>query len=289
MRAPVQINFTAPNLIPEGIAYDPFSNRFYVSSITRGTIGTVTFDGTYTPFITDEILTSTTGLKVDKAHKVLWVSNSANGVGVYDLATGSRVLYTDLSALMPGAPIFINDIALDAQGNAYATNSFSPVIYKIGRNGTASIFFQNSAFATAPGAFGFNGIQYDERGFLLVAFPGQVLKITVRDPSAYSVVQLHSLVNPDGLLLSKDGRQLVLVNNTLGTTNDKVLSFVSGDQWNSGSLSTSFSTGPVSPTTATSDGRNVYVLYSHLEKLLSGQEQNIFTIQEVPLSNPGPF
>jgi hypothetical protein len=30
---PVQINFTEPNLFPEGLAYDPHRNWFYVSSV----------------------------------------------------------------------------------------------------------------------------------------------------------------------------------------------------------------------------------------------------------------
>lgn len=292
-KAPVQINFTEPDLFPEGVAYDPFKNWFYVSSATRGDIGIVTFDGTYKPFITDEILTGTNGLKVDKARKRLIVCNGpfngTNGLGAYDLNTGSRIFFADLSALLPGEPIFINDVALDPQGNAYVTNSFSPVIYKVTREGNASIFFQNGALALQPGEFGFNGIQYDERGFLLVAFSNQIIKIPMSNQASYSIVQLDAPIFPDGLLLSKDGKQLVVVHNTGGTPDDKVVSFISNDAWKSGSLSTSFSTGPVFPTTATSDGKRVYVLYSHLDKLINGESQNTFTIQEVPLKRPTQF
>lgn len=180
-------------------------------------------------------------------------------------------------------------MALDPQGNAYVTNSASPVIYKVDRQGNASIFFQNNAFALPPGEFGFNGIQYDERGFFLVAFSNQIVKIPVRNPAGYSIVQLDAAVFPDGLLLSKNCKQLVVVSNTGGTPDDKVLSFISNDQWKSASLSTSFNTGAVFPTTATSDGKSVYVLYSHLDKLLSGQNQNTFTIQEVRLKEKSPF
>ncbi len=88
-KAPVQINFTEHNLFPEGLAYDPFHNWFYVSSAAHGTVGIVTFDGTYRPFITDQTLTGTAGLKVDKAHKRLLVCNVENGLGAYDLNTGA--------------------------------------------------------------------------------------------------------------------------------------------------------------------------------------------------------
>lgn len=283
---PAQINFTAPGLFPEGIAYDPFQNWFYVSSITEGTIGIVLPDGTYKSFITDPALTMTTGLKVDKAHKVLWVSNAPNGVGTYQLGTGDRIFYTDLSTLVPGAPIFINDLALDPQGNAYVTNSFSPVVYKVDREGNAEVFFQNEAFATVPGEFGFNGIVYDERGYLLVAMSSrnQILRIPVRNPDDYSIIQLDSPIStPDGLLLSKDGKQLVIV------SGDRVLSFLSNDQWQTGQLSTSFVVGPEFPTTLASDGKRVYVLFAHLDKFFGGQSQTIFTVQEVPLNTKDSF
>lgn len=287
-KEPVQINFTQTNLFPEGVVYDPFRNWFYVSSITRGDVGIVTFNGTYTPFITDETLVGTTGLELDHARKRLLVSNSSNGIGAYELGSGDRIFYTNLAALLPGSPIFINDIAVDPQGNAYVTNSFSPVIYKVERDGDASIFFQNSAFALAPGQFGFNGIEYDERGFLLASFSArnQVVKIPVREPSDYSIVQLDAaLAGPDGLLLSQDGKQLVVVNNGGGP--GKVLSFISNDAWQTGTLSTTYVTGTVFPTTATSDGKRVFVLYAYLHLLQSGRDN--FTIQEVQLERPTSF
>src|SRR5688500_4183554 len=85
-----QINFTQQNLFPEGVVYDPFNNRFYVSSITTGDIGIVSPDGNYTALITDPALTATTGLEIDKAHKRLYVSNSAGAVGIYDINTDER-------------------------------------------------------------------------------------------------------------------------------------------------------------------------------------------------------
>ncbi|MBD0279168.1 MAG: hypothetical protein ICV81_14585, partial [Flavisolibacter sp.] len=129
-------------------------------------------------------------------------------------------------------------------------------------------------------------IQYDERGFLLVAHTSlnEIIKIPLRKPTDYSVVQLDALLSfPDGLLLSKDGKQLVVVNE------DRVLSFISNDQWKSGSVSTSFYVGPVFATSLTSDGKRVWVLYSHLDKLLNGENQDTFTIQEMPLSKPSSF
>jgi sugar lactone lactonase YvrE len=287
---PAQITFTQANLFPEGVVYDPLYDRFYVSSTRRGHIGRVTAAGNYQPFVTDERLTQTTGLEIDKIRQRLLVSNAPNGLGAYRLHTGAPIFYADLAALLPGAPIFINDVALDPDGTAYVTNSRSPVIYKVDREGRASIFFQDAAFATPPGGFGFNGIEYDLRGFLLVSFisRNQVVKIPVDQPADYSIVQLDAALNrPDGMLLSKDGRQLAVANNAGGSAEGKVLTFLSDDAWQSGRLSTSFPTGAVFPTTLTGTGRQVYVLHAYLNRSAVGQDT--FTIQEVPLQKSSPF
>lgn len=286
---PAQINFTAPNIFPEGIAYDPGHYRFFVSSASMGDIGIVTPDGLYKTFIRDNNLTGTNGLKVDKDRQRLWVCNRDNGIGAYNLTNGERIFFTDFSLLLPDVPIFINDVVIDPRGNAYVTNTVSPVIYKVTPGGNASVFFNNDHFATGPNDFGFNGIQYDKKGFLLVAFSNEVVKIPVTNPNGYSIVKLDGVFYPDGLLLSKDGKQLVVVNDTGGTPDDNVLSFISNDDWQSGTLSTSFSTGAVLPTDVTSDGNRVFVVYSHLDKLLSGENQDTFAIQEIPLKKSASF
>ncbi|MES2773147.1 MAG: SMP-30/gluconolactonase/LRE family protein [Bacteroidota bacterium] len=277
------IVFTQQNLFPEGVVYDKFNNRFYVSSTTRGDIGIVTSDGVYTPFITDSALIGTTGLEIDEARKLLYVSNSSNGsVCIYDINTGERVNFIDLKPLSPGANFFINDIAIDPQGNAYVTNSRAPVIYKISGSGIASIFYQDAAFATT--GFGFNGIEYgnQDSGYLLVAYSvnNQVIKFPITNPAAYNAVSLNAtLAGPDGLMLSKNGRDLIVVNNA-GGGNGKVITFTSNNKWATGTAVNTFETGPVFPTTATSTGKIVFVLYAYLNKRAVGQ--SVFTIKQVP-------
>ncbi|MES2649818.1 MAG: SMP-30/gluconolactonase/LRE family protein [Bacteroidota bacterium] len=276
------IQFTETNLFPEGVVYDPFSKRFYVSSVTRGDIGIVSAEGDYTPFITDALLTSTTGLEIDKARKRLYVANAPNGVGAYNIDSGERIFYTDLSGLIPGAPLFINDIALDPQGNLYVTNSFYPVIYKISPDGEASVFFNEPALALPAGQFGFNGIEYSNNGYLLVAYSSanSILKIPVRKPEDYTTVNLNATLNgPDGLLLSNNGKSLTIVNNASGGEG-MVMTFTSKNQFESASLTSTFNTGSVFPTTATSDGKKIFVLYAFLQRLGTGQ--SVFTIQQVP-------
>lgn len=306
---PEVLQFTEPALYPEGIAHDRFNQQFLVSSITTGDIGAVSYAGEYTPYIQDNRFISTLGLQVDEARKRLLVAGADAGaspqsspatagqqalLGIYDLRSGANLHFVDLGALRPGMPHFANDIALDNQGNAYVTDSFSPIIYKVDVNGNASVFFENQAFATETGEFGFNGIVYHAHGYLLVAHSADnaVYKIPVRDPEAYEKVTLNALLmGPDGLLLSRNGKQLIVVNNAGGETSGQVLSFTSNDKWGTGMLEESFNTGVTFPTTATTYGKDVYVLYAHLHILLGGIEppQSDYAIRKVPFSGNWQF
>ena len=62
-----------------------------------------------------------------------------------------------------------------------------------------------------------------------------------------------------------------------------VMSFMSDDQWETATLTDSYSTGSVFPTTATSERKNVYVLYAFLNRRNAGH--SAFRIQELPLKN----
>lgn len=132
-KAPAQpINFTAPMAYPEGMVYNPFTNEFLVSSIAQGTIGSVTHQGVYTPFIVDPALASTAGMEIDKARKRLLVTNSrADGslaqLAIYDLTTKTRLHLVDLGSVGGVGGHLANDVAIDKDGNAYITDSFSGI------------------------------------------------------------------------------------------------------------------------------------------------------------------
>lgn len=277
------IVFNQQNLFPEGVVYDKFNNRFYVSSTNGGNIGIVSAYGQYTPFITGLATDATTGLEIDEARKLLYVAYARGGaVGVFNIADGSLVRTVDLSQLLKGKPAFINDITIDEKGNAFVTNSFAPEIYRITPKGQVSLFYSENEYATA--GFGFNGIEYANQGFLLVAFTSgnAIVKIPVNDPSHNSRVQLDApLANPDGLLLNTNGKELVVVNNA-GGQDGKVLVFASKDKWKTGYVTSTTFTGPVFPTTATTDKKNVWVLYAYLNRRNAGQ--NSYTIKNIPLA-----
>lgn len=282
---PSQVTFTQAGLYPEGTQYDDDNDRFLVSSQTAGRIGQVKDDGTYSQFADDAQLVSTIGLRLDQAggRNRLFAAVSDPGyntarttadtrrklaaVAIFNANTGAKTNYVDLGGLRPNAAAhFANDIAVDGAGNAYVTDSFAPIIYKIDAQGVASVFLENAALAAPSGAFGLNGIVYHPDGYLLVAKSdeGAIFKVPLATPSSFTKVTATglTLTGDDGLQLT-DNNTLLVVCNAQG----QVYRLSSTDGFASVSRTGSFATGAVYPTTlARRDGQS-YVLYSYLNAL----------------------
>jgi sugar lactone lactonase YvrE len=295
---PEAVAFTQAGLYPEGVQYDAADSRFFVGSQTRGAIGQVKDDGTYTQFADDPTLVSTIGMRLDEGRNRLLVAvsdpgyNPARtstatqrrlaGLASFNRASGQRLAYTDLGALRPGQNHFANDIAVDAQGNAYVTDSFSPIIYKVDAQGVATVFLENAQLAAPAGAFGLNGIVFHPDGYLLVAKSneGALFKVPLASPTAFTRVTLpQALTGADGLLL-QDNNTLQVVTNAQA----KVYRLASTDNWTSATISGTFSTPPQYPTTlARRAGADSYVLYANLNALQASQNPpvSVFTIARV--------
>ncbi|WP_185816969.1 SMP-30/gluconolactonase/LRE family protein [Hymenobacter metallilatus] len=274
--SPDKITVPQAALSPEGIQYDEANRRFFVSSRTQGRIGTVKDDSTYTQFADDARLVSTIGLNLDANRQRLLVAVSDNGantsrssaatrqklaaLAIYNTNNGTLSNFVDLGGLRPTQNHFANDIAVDSQGNAYITDSLSPIIYKVDTQGNASVFLENAQLAASSG-FGLNGIVFHPDGYLLVARSndGTLFKVPLSTPANFSrVTTTQSLVGADGLLLV-DNQTLLLVAGSQST----VFRLASTDAWVTANRTGSFATGAVSPTTITRRTMDAYVLYPY--------------------------
>jgi len=140
--APAAFKLDDRTLIPEGIAHDPHSGRFYVGSIAHRKILQVEPDGTVSELVglnakLDEIL----GLALDSPRRVLYaVSTSAlttkgektrrNAVVSFDVDTRRMLMRYDV----PGAQQ-LNDVAVAPGGRVFASDSGSGAIYEIAVKG----------------------------------------------------------------------------------------------------------------------------------------------------------
>ena len=274
---PAKITVPQRALSPEGIQYDEANQRFIVSSRTQGRIGTVRDDSTYTQLADDARLVSTIGLNLDVPRQRLLAAVSDVGVNttrstaatlrklaalaIFNPSSGALLNYVDLGALRPTLPHFANDIAVDAQGNAYVTDSFSPIIYKVDAQGVATVFLENAQLSGGTG-FGLNGIVFHPDGYLLVAKTndGTLFKVPLANPASFTTVaNTQSLVGADGLLLL-DNTTLLVVTGSQNT----VFRMTSSDAWATTRPTGSFATGAVSATTITRrNSTEAYVLYPY--------------------------
>ena len=212
MMLPDVIEIEQPGIIPEGIEWDEAGERFLVGSLTQGTIFQFDDMGAISPFIEDEDLVSSIGIHIDKTSGRLLVTNTdsniafnpdeANpfaGLAAYDLETGERLFLVDMTDLYDSPGYFANDVVTDADGNAYVTNSFAPVIYKVTPEGEASVFVENEAFAVE--GFGLNGIEFHPDGYLLAAVgaSGSIYKIPLDDPDSVTLVETETPYSIDGM------------------------------------------------------------------------------------------
>jgi sugar lactone lactonase YvrE len=274
---PAKITVPQRGLSPEGIQYDTANQRFIVSSRTQGRIGTVRDDSTYTQLADDTRLVSTIGLNLDATRQRLLAAVSDAGanttrtsattlrklaaLAIFNPSSGALLRYVDLGALRPTQAHFANDIAVDAVGNIYITDSLSPIIYKVDTNGTPTVFLGNAQLSGGTG-FGLNGIVYHPDGYLLVAKSndGTLFKVPLANPTGFTpVASTQSLVGADGLLLLNSTTLLVVAG-----SQSTVFRMATSDGWATTRPSGSFATGAVSPTTITSrNGNEAFVLYPY--------------------------
>jgi hypothetical protein len=298
---PDAVAFTRPNLYPEGLQYDASGSRFLVSSQTTGAVGQVMDDGTYSVFADNAALVSSIGLNLDLGQNrnrlLVAVSDPGYNPTRTTAATKGKLArlaifgranplaaptVVDLGGLRPSyAAHFANDIAVDAQGNAYVTDSFAPLIYKVDAAGAATVFAENTLFEAPTGLFGLNGIVYHPGNYLLVAKSndGSLFKIDLGTNIFSRVTISQDLKGADGLRLADNNTMQVVCN-----AQAKVYRLSSTDNWATATVSGTFTTPPQYPTTlAGRDNSDGYVLYSNLNALQANTQPpvSVFTIAKV--------
>lgn len=270
---PQRINFTAPRQYPEGIAYSAQLDRFLVTSITQGKVGTVSTSGQYEDLLTDPAFVSGNGLRV-VGSKVL-VCNNDQGASIksspatnrqlaelliFDLNTRRLERRIDLDDLLPAAaPNFANDLTISPTGTIYVTDSFSPVIYQVSSSGQASVLVRDELRFSAP-LFGLNGIAYHPNGYLIVANIGQgkLYKIDLANNNAVSEITGFGTLSGDGLALVGTTDLYVVTNN------NSVTRLVSNDNFASASVAQTDAAGYTGATTCVYVNGQLYTLNARI-------------------------
>jgi Cu-Zn family superoxide dismutase len=197
-------------VFPEGIAYQPSTGAFFVSSTTDGTIyrGNVA-QRTAQPFLPGNTAgrTTATGLKIDRQGR-LFVCGAGSGlIFVYDTKTKALLAKLDTGSR---PTTFINDVALTPSGDAYVTDSISPYLYRVAER--APNQFQLKRFLALRGTpvdystpgFKLNGIVATRDGRFLITVQsntGQLFRIDLATKTIMPIDVGGATVFGDGLLL----------------------------------------------------------------------------------------
>ena len=201
--SPVAFRLNNSRLIPEGIAFDPKSGRFFIGSIAQRKIVVSDNKGAARDFSSpsdhlDEIL----GLRIDPERDQLYAVSTngsnerakkerRNAVVRYDLKTGKL-----LDRLAAPAAMQLNDLAVAADGTLYVTDSESGTIFRKGaKDGTLAPFGAEGAVRGA------NGITLSPDGTLYVATSTGIARVNRETGAASRLPQPDTVVTGgiDGL------------------------------------------------------------------------------------------
>jgi len=150
---------------PEGVAVAA-DGTFFVGSLSNGQIVRLPAGKEVVEeFSPPGVLSTATGLLVDEALGLLWACDSSLRQGTPTIV-GLALADGAVRARHPfptGAAALCNDLALDAAGNLYATDSLSPRILRVAadrklQQGSAEAWATDAAWQVGPRQFGLNGI-----------------------------------------------------------------------------------------------------------------------------------
>ncbi|HEY8559476.1 MAG TPA: hypothetical protein VIL74_03660 [Pyrinomonadaceae bacterium] len=211
------------DLIAEGIAYDPESKRFFVSSVRRHKIVAIDANGNFSDFSADaDGLWSVSGMRVDEKRRVLWATSSAfaqmldskktddgqAGVFKYDLRTG-KLLKKYLLSSADGKHA-LGDLIIAKNGDVYASDSRAPIIYRIdAKRDEFETFLTSDDFASLQGL----AFTPDEKILFAADYSKGVFRIDMKDKkiTQLAVDDRTNPIGTDGLYFH-DGDLIAIQN-----------------------------------------------------------------------------
>ena len=283
---------------PEGVAYDEETGGFYVSSTVDGTIyrGNVE-TGTVEVFVPGSPGRGAVGLALDAGGRLFVAGGGTGVVAVYDTATGQLLLEV-ANGLAPNT--FLNDVDVSPTGDAYITDSFNPLLYRLPATaippaaGTPApvpttdalqvfVDFTTTGFDLVQSGFNANGIVATPDGRFLLLVQTNTGALFRVDAATGETIQVDlgqgSLPGGDGLEL--EGQTLYVVREGQITVVPLSPDFASG------TVGASFADPSFTdPTTLARFDGCLLVVNSQFSQM-QGQPELPFTVSSVPIPGAG--
>jgi sugar lactone lactonase YvrE len=207
------------DLIPEGIAFDPVEDVFYVTGIYRRNVLRVNRGGRATDFVKEgqDGMLGGLGVKVDAKRRLLWVISTTTPemrgwkagddrsmLAAYDLCDGRLVRKVDAT------PAMLNDLALMEDGSLFATDMRRSNVLRLAPDATAfEVWAKDLSYP--------NGIALSEdQRFLYVADFRGITRFDLTDASRTRIESKSLLGGIDGLSMHRG--KLIGIQNAIGKT-----------------------------------------------------------------------
>ena len=216
--------FTIPEkgFVAEGVAYDPVTRAFFVSSIRHRKIVRIDRSGKITDLVTAgrDGLRSALGMRVDPKRRTLWVASQAvpsmdgyqkdqpQAAAVFEYDVDSGRLRKEYVPQADGEPAGFDDLTVAPDGTVFVNDAASPRIWKISPGGPLEIFLVSDVMGGTQGlavsADGKTLYASDYRGLFAVDIASK--RVTpIRVPPDLALTAI------DGLVLT--GSTLVAIQN----------------------------------------------------------------------------
>jgi hypothetical protein len=221
-RSTIVATVSGTPFLAEGLAVDPANNRLFVSSVDQRKILVLSQGGQREFASSASGLLGAFGITVDAARQRLWVASSGfthvqglseserGAVGVFSFALADGRLLS--KAVLPKAKDeqIIGDIALTENGELFATDSITPVIYTVERDGAAlTAWLRHENFSSLQGV-----TATPDGAHLIVADYANGLHVIDRKTKTFSTIGFAggtTLLGIDGLY--RAGSTLIAVQN----------------------------------------------------------------------------
>jgi sugar lactone lactonase YvrE len=284
-KSPTTIALPSNFQYPNGIAHAS-DGTLYVGSITSGQILRIAPNGEInTLFPGNKQIFAATSLRLDEQRGLLW-GTSSDFLGVRQ-ADGKvvrrphRIFAIDLRSgkvqrvvLMPDGG-FGNDIAIDAKGGLYVTDSFRPRIHYLPPDATQLQTWAEDEQFRSKQQIGLAGIVLSPDNRLIVNLysDGKLLSVTPNTsgkPTVEEIKLQRPIENPDGMQFAPDG-SLLLLEGAVQSGKGRLLRIRPGSQ----GVET-LAENLISPVNLAIAGNEVWVTESQIRhRLLPGQEKAV--------------
>jgi sugar lactone lactonase YvrE len=204
--APASISLPSERAFPESLS-STHDGTLYVGNLAEGGVVRIKPNGAPEAWIKPAAFGSASilGVLADELSNTSWVCSddlSNAGIKIAGAKSGSALIGFDLKtgagktrAEFPGQHTFCNDIAIDASGAAYVTNSDTPQILRLPAGGKRlEVWFEDASLQPPPDGTGLDGIAFGSNGDLYFNRydAADLYRIDVKDGKAGKLTKLQA-------------------------------------------------------------------------------------------------